>query len=172
MSLIRQLADFEQVRVALLDELESRDPRLLTARLRPDSWSQLEIVEHLAVAERVVFRSLPDHDTLVDHPRSLAHTTRALLVREILRFGIPVTVPSSEMRPTGRRSLKNIRTLWDENQGWLRAWIRSRDARALHWRVFWHPVSGPLSTHDAVALGALHLTTHLRQIRRLQTRIR
>src|SRR5689334_17599433 len=69
-------------RAAWLDELQALPPDKLMAAPRLSKWSILEIVEHLAVSERVVLQGLPDPSLLVERPRRLKHRFRYLLVED------------------------------------------------------------------------------------------
>ena len=82
----------------------------------------------------------------------------------VLRYGIPVKVPSPAMVPQGDRSLGELRRLWDENQEWLRAYIGRLDRQGFRRAVFEHPVAGPLNVEQAVHMDQVHLDTHVRQI--------
>ena len=86
----------------------------------------------------------------------------------VLKYGIPVQVPSPAMIPQGDRSLGELRRLWDENQEWLRAYIDRLDRQGFRRAVFEHPIAGPLGVEQALHMGQVHLDTHVRQIRRLQ----
>jgi hypothetical protein len=156
------------MRRALLDELEALDPAVLEARPRAGKWSMLEIVEHLVLAERAVFKGLPDTSRLVDGKRGPENHVRYLLVLFILRSGIPVRVPSPAMVPRGDRSLAELRRLWDENQDWLRSCIARLGPEGVRRAVFEHPVAGPLTVEQAVRMLRVHVGGHVRQIRALQ----
>ena len=86
----------------------------------------------------------------------------------VLKYGIRVQAPSAAMVPKGGRSLRELRRLWDENQEWLRTYIRRLDRKDFDKAVFGHPVAGPLTVEQAVHMDQVHLNGHVRQIRRLQ----
>ena len=70
MRLDKRLQAFDDRRNALLDEMEALEPRKLLAKPLPEKWSILEIVEHLVLAERVVFQGLPEPSRLkIREPR-------------------------------------------------------------------------------------------------------
>ena len=168
MRLNKRLHTFNERRGALLDEMEALDSASLVAKPLAGKWSILEIIEHLVLAERAVFQGLPDQSRLGERKRQMQHRLRYLIVMFVLRYGIPVQVPSPAMVPRGARSLAELRRLWDENQEWLRAYIRGLDRKGFRRAVFEHPVAGPLTVEQAVHLDQVHLDTHIRQIRRLQ----
>jgi hypothetical protein len=163
-----KLRAFNETRRALLDELEALDPAMLTAKPRAGKWSMLEIVEHLVLAERAVFKGLPDASRLVDGERGPGNHARYLLVLFILKSGVPVRVPSPEMVPRGDRSLTELRRSWDESQDWLRSYVDRVGPDGVRRAVFEHPVAGPMTVKQAVRMLRVHLGGHVRQIRALQ----
>ena len=168
MRLDNRLQAFNEKRVALLDEMETLDAATLVAKPRVGKWSILEIIEHLVLAERAVLQDLPEPSRLRPRARTLKHRFAYLTVMFVLKYGIPVPVPSPAMVPRGDRSVGELRRLWNENQHWLRAYIRDLDRKGLRRAVFAHPVAGPLTVGQAVHMDQVHLDRHVRQIRRLQ----
>jgi hypothetical protein len=164
MNLNTRIHRFSAQRAALLDRLEGMTPAQLSASPRPGKWSILEIVEHLALAERAVLQGLPDPSRLSERQRSMKHRILYFLVVFVLKARIPVRVPSREMVPRGDRSLSQLRPLWDESQAWLQAYIDQLDSGGFRRAVFEHPVAGPLTVAQAVRLGQIHLDVHTRQI--------
>ncbi len=155
-------------RNALLDELETLDAEDLEARPLPGKWSILEIVDHLVVAEREVFHGLPDASQLVERKRGLKARLVYSVVMMVLKYPIPVKIPSARMGPQGGRSLAELRREWDENQRWLHAYTGGLDRDGVAKAVFVHPVAGPMTVTLAVAMDQVHLDRHIRQIRRRQ----
>jgi hypothetical protein len=168
MELIERLRAFDARRNALLDEMEALEPAKLLARPLPGKWTILEIVEHLVIAERVVFQDLPEPSRLKARKPRLAQRVRYLIVMFVLRTGIPVGVVSPAMIPVGR-DLAELRRLWDENKTWLLACIESLGPEGIHRAVLRHPVAGPITIRQAAIMSRVHLERHIRQIRRLQT---
>jgi hypothetical protein len=56
----RLLAHFEMTERWLLRELEGLSPQQLAFRMTPESWSIMDVVEHLAVAEPQYWKQLQD----------------------------------------------------------------------------------------------------------------
>jgi len=86
----------------------------------------------------------------------------------ILRFGIPVKVPSRRMVPTGQAPLTELRKRWDGNLHWLRTYAAGLEGGGEQRAVFLHPVAGPITLAQALRMDRLHLGVHLRQIRKRQ----
>jgi len=163
-----QLAVWADERLRLMDEVERLEPERLTAKPLPGKWSILEIVEHLVVGDREVFRSLPNPSALVDQPRRLRDRVSYPLVMFVLACHIPAKVPSPRYLPRGRSSLPDLRRDWAEIQQWLRSYVARLEQGDPDKAVFGHPVAGPLTMQQALDMGKLHLATHTRQIRRLE----
>lgn len=155
-------------RCALFDELDTLSGEVLSAKPHPDTWSILEVVEHLVLAERVILQGLPERTDLVARPRSLKNHGAYALVWLILRWGIPVKVPSRRMLPTGNLSLVELRQAWDEHVRWLRSFEEGSGVDAYRQAVFLHPVAGPITLVQALRLDQLHLRIHTRQISKLR----
>lgn len=167
-SLQRLIQSLDQQRLELLGEVESLSAEALQARPRPEAWSILEILEHVVVAESVILRGLPPRQALVDQPRRLGHRIKHLLVTLVLRFRIPVKVPSRRMLPTGHASLAELRVAWDAHLAWLRAFASEDATAARQWACFTHPVAGPITLRQALRMDLLHVGIHRRQIARLR----
>jgi len=155
-------------RLSLLGDLDALSEEALKTRPRPEAWSILEILEHLVVAEAVILRGLPPRAGLVAQPRNLGHRLKYLLVSLVLRFRIPVKVPSRRMLPMGQASLADLRTAWDAHLAWLRALVAEDETAALGSAFFTHPVAGPITLRQALRMDLLHLDIHRRQIARLR----
>ena len=165
MALERKLDAYDRDRRALLDEADALDPILLSFRHRVGAWSIIEILEHLALAERAVLQNLPEPSRLEAQEPDFRQRVAYAVVTFMLRLRIPVRVPSPEMVPMGERSLLDVRRIWDENARWLRAYVAH--GQGLEKPVFQHPVAGPMTVSQAVRAARLHLAVHRRQIWRI-----
>lgn len=168
MTLEERLRAFDAARNALLDELGALEPAVLTAKPLAGKWSILEIVEHLVLAERAVFKGMPDLSRLEAGERGLGNHARYLLVTFVLKAGIPVRAPSRRMLPQGGRSLADLRRMWDENKAWLLSVVDHLGTKGLGRAVFEHPIAGPLTVEQSVRMVRVHLDGHVKQIRALQ----
>ena len=165
--LLEKLEGMDRRRCALLDEVETLDPERLSTRPLPGKWSILEIIEHLVVAESEILENLPDPSHLTERTRNLKSRFTYPIVMFVLRYRIPVKVPSRRMIPHGKTSLVALRHRWDESQGWFKSYIESLQEADFARTIFQHPVAGPLNVVQTVRMGELHLEIHARQIKKL-----
>jgi uncharacterized damage-inducible protein DinB len=161
-----KIEEFDEKRVALLDEMEGLEEVTLQARPIEGKWSVLEIVEHLAVAEREVLGGLPEYEALAAQTQSFKNGVMYRVVMAVLKLGIPVKAPSKKMLPKNELSLAEIRKQWDESQKWVRGYVEGLDDEGLKKAVFSHPVSGPINIEQAIDMSLAHINSHIRQIRK------
>ena len=143
------------------------EPTRVAAHPRPGKWSIQEIVEHLVLSEIGVFGDLDRLDQLTTPQRRLKDRVLYLVVMCVLRFDIPVTVPSRAMLPKNGLSLNALRMQWEANHDRLRGWIEASDRRRLRDPLFVHPVAGPMTMLQSFRMLEVHLDRHTRQIRAL-----
>lgn len=167
MTLEADLERLDHERLELLALAESLAPAVLTARPPGGGWSVLEVVEHVAIAEREVLGGLVPPGDLVARPQRPVHRIRYWIVLFVLRSPIRVRVPSPTMAPAGTMDLPAIRRLWDENQAWVRDFATGLDPVRRREAMFRHPVCGPMTPAQTVRMGLVHLRTHRRQVGRI-----
>ena len=163
-----RLRRIEVKREELLVRLSTLEPSVLAACPLPGKWSIAEIIEHLVISEVDVVGDFFRLADLEEGFRSPRHRALCLVVMCVLRFDIPVKVPSKAMKPVGGRSLGELGTSWKENHSRLRAFVAALDTRGAKRAIFRHPVAGPISVTQGMLMLELHLDRHIRQIRRLE----
>lgn len=75
-----RLYSIETKRILLQQRVSELEPHVVSARPRPDKWSILEIVEHLVLSERVVFRPLDSRECAVRGTAPGGHEILGILV--------------------------------------------------------------------------------------------
>ena len=166
-----QLELYDQRRNTLLEELAGLKNDQLQKRPGPRKWSILDIVQHMVLAETHVLQNLPEPEKLVDRNQGLREWLSYRIVYIVLRWNLPVPVPSEDMTPDSHTSLLELRQKWNENLHWLRSYLAAIRPEDVKHAVFSHPVTGPLTVMQAGRLAQLHFDTHLRQIRKIMDRI-
>lgn len=164
-----QLQRIAALRDALLAEVDAAPDATRRRRAAPDAWSALEVVEHLVLAERVVLGPSAQWGERPDASRSLRDRVRYCMVRLVLQQRIKVTIPSEQLRPSGRVSFAQLRTAWIAQQEALREFVLSLDAAGAKRAIFHHPIAGPLTVRQALQLLEVHLRGHAAQVHRLLT---
>ena len=163
----REVDRIVRARTRLLAELESLPRPLLERKPAPDEWSVLEVVEHLVLAEADVLADMDRPERLRTRRVSIRSRLGYAMVLGVLVSPFAVRVPSPAMRPSGQRSLEELRSAWEASHHALREHVAAVEAGRISGAVFVHPVSGPLTTRQAVRMLRVHLRRHEKQIRRI-----
>lgn len=164
---LRRLDSIERKRARLLDDIATMPPAMVTSHPRPGKWSIQEIVEHLVLSEVGV---LGDLAALRDVPplrRRLKHRLRYWVVMFVLRFDIPVQVPSRALLPGGERSIAELGRQWEANHRLLREWLANPEPRQVDAALFRHPIAGPMTAIESLRMLEVHLDRHARQVQAL-----
>ena len=140
-----RLEHLNHARLTLLEQIEAMQHEDLSRRAGPDRWSVLEILQHIILGERGVLQNLPEPSRLVHRRRRPIHFVNYAIVLFILKWDIPVPVPSNEMIPDGITTLKEIRDQWEQNYNWFKSYINGLNSETVKHAVFRHPVTGPLT---------------------------
>ena len=159
-----------QKREELLSELSGLPVAALEWRPAEGAWTLLEIVEHLVLAEQDVLIDLSNLKGLEVRARSWTNVARYWLVLGVLRFKIPVPVPSEGMVPNGGRPLAELADLWERQHAALLTFVSELAPTAASDPIFAHPVTGPLTVTEAVRMLEVHLDRHIGQARRTMER--
>ena len=170
---LRDLEDQRQAldksRIDFLDALSRLPVAELTSKPSPDRWSLLELAQHLMLAERGILHYLPDRTKLKENRRSLRNRLMEPVVCAVMRAGIRVKVPQQDMVPDGKTTLEQVRRDWQAVHDWLKSFIESMTDDDIRQAYFAHPVSGPITTAQALKFFRAHFDQHIRKI---ESRIR
>jgi uncharacterized damage-inducible protein DinB len=161
--LLARLDRIDGVRRALLADVEALPAPLRRAHPVPGKWSVLEILEHLVLAEEAVLRQFRAPAGAGGH--SLRDRVMYRVVMFVLRFDIPVRVPARAMVPGGGAELAELRERWDTNFQALREAVAAMGEEAPRRPVARHPVAGPMTAGQALAMLDVHVRRHGRQVR-------
>ncbi len=162
------LQQIEARRSALVREIALLSPELQQWREQPTSWSALDILEHLVLAEQYVLGDLSTAAERAGESPTVPERVKSVIVWVVLRFGIRARVPARAMKPVGGATFDELRQRWDAKHEQLRAFASSLNGSALERRIFRHPIAGPMHTEQALRLMYAHMGTHQRQLTRLK----
>jgi hypothetical protein len=162
----KRLGDFNRRRLLLLEEVGQLSEEQIYSRPHTDGWSILQILQHLVLAERAVLEPIMGKKTAAPGRRGLRNLLGYALVVLVLRWDLPVPVPSEEMVPDGQTTLAELRRQWDENYRVLERHLEDLRDENSDPAVFRHPVTGSLTAAQMIRIAELHLCSHQRQIQR------
>ena len=167
--MLDQVDRIEAMRAAVTGTVGDLPVAVRSARPPDGGWTLLEIVEHLVLAEESVLANLDQPDRLRARRTSLRSRMGFQALVAVLLAPFPVGVPSSAMKPRGDRSFDELCEAWESSHRALRRHVMAVEEGRISGAVFVHPVSGPLTTRQAVRLLRVHLRRHQKQMRRVLT---
>ena len=170
----RALSRLERQTRSLIDQLCTWSPEQLRFRPSPTSWSALELIEHLMLAERAVLQTMRSNlgegrdVTMIDRLRSAM--VLALMALP-LRLKVPHAVNQlnpSKMQP----DLMSLLDSWSEDRRILAEFPGALSIADRKLGVFRHPAGGWTTAGGALLFLRLHLWHHSYQFRRLRKTVR
>ena len=163
--MLAQVDGIVEMRTRLLSDLAGVPSPLLTRTPSGGGWSILEVIEHLVLAEESVLANMDRPELLRARRTSWRSRLGYSAIVAILSSPFRVSVPSAAMKPQGKRSFDELRAAWAASHEALRRHVIAVHEGRVSGAVFAHPVSGPLTTRQAVRMLRVHLKRHERQIR-------
>lgn len=166
-----RLQSIVRKRARLLDEIAAMPTAQVTSHPRPGKWSIQEIVEHLVLSEVGVLGDLAALREVPPQRRALKHRIRYWVVMFVLRFDIPVQVPSRALLPKGERPIAELGRQWEAQHRLLGEWLANPAPRQVGQPLFRHPIAGPMTVVESLRMLEVHLDRHTRQVRALMRRV-
>ena len=166
----REYQLFQRIEIrrgALLAEADRLGVEQLTFRAEPNSWSTLDVLEHLVkveegIAERVRVRE----------PRTWREAARAKAALGAMRvvFGLRrrVKVPVQGVLPLGGVTLSDLVRRWEAAQATLRTRLEAFGPGDWSRPMMRHPLIGLLTPAEGLAFIHWHMGHHRRQIARIR----
>ncbi len=164
----KKIADLENQRQMIFQQLDAIPPAHLTHKAGPDRWSVVEVIQHLVIVEQLIMKQAESTPTPAGTEPQPYSRERLEMVLEILETDVAVDVPAASMAPDGRISLATLLDQWAETRRQLQRFLRQVPVDRYEELLFSHPVAGPLSVVDMLDLANVHLGYHMRQIQRLR----
>ena len=154
-------------RKALLAEVAAMSADQLVFRPTPDSWSALDVVEHLVRVEEAILSRIRERE-----PRTLREVLRAkgalALMRVYFAVGRRFKVPTQVIVPLGGVTLSDLADRWDASHAALRARVNLLDPEELARPLMRHPLLGLLTPRETLTFLLRHIAHHRNQIQRIR----
>jgi uncharacterized damage-inducible protein DinB len=154
-------------RRALLSEVAAMTADQLVFRPAPDSWSALDVVEHLVRVEEAILSRIRERE-----PRTLREALWAkgalALMRVYFAVGRRFKVPTQVIVPLGGVTLSDLAARWDAAHAALRARVNLLDPEELARPLMRHPQLGLLTPRETLIFLLRHMAHHRRQIHRIR----
>jgi DinB superfamily len=168
--LLLSLSRLERRTRSLLDELCTWTPEQLRFRPFPASWSALELIEHLMLAERAVLQMMRGcmgeaHEVI------MSDRFRSAMVLGMMALPLRLKVPHAVNQLTPSKMPPDLMSLcdsWSEDRRVLAEFLAGLSVVDRKLGVFRHPAGGWTTAGGALLFLRLHLWHHSYQFRRLR----
>ncbi len=164
----RRFDAIEHQRASLQNASLALDEAQLRWAPDADTWSTLQIIEHLVLSDETVGSARETATAETEAPlfRVLPRAWRRALILSALKRDFVLPLPSPDIEPGGNVPLETLLARWEDARGATR---RVLEAMQSDERRYGHPVLGPLSASQMLDLSQVHTAYHARQIEKLQS---
>lgn len=168
-SLLASYDAVERRKRNLLSQLCALTPAQLAFRPAADSWSLIEVADHLLRTESAVLLGL--EKGLPEHKRrpTLRQRLSLPLVGLALRAPVRVKIPTALVEPRRDRTLEEVKQEWHGVREALAAKLAALEPAKLAQPVILHPIGGPINAAQTLRFVAAHIDHHLYQVRRIRS---
>lgn len=145
-------------------------PDQLHFQTAPQSWSILEVLEHLYLSDKSTVSYLESKGLELARAKrsNPTGTIRTALLAAVLRSPLKFRIPSQRVRPTATVELDELETRWRSIRKRLKDFVESYPAEHCHSPVLPHPRAGLLTLSQTLTFVNEHFMHHLRQVERIR----
>ncbi len=158
----------EQKKNILFQDLEKLENEQLGFHLVADSWSVLQVVEHIFLVEKSTVHTISKNPIERKMQKNLRELIGSAIGWLVFRFGLKVKTPSKDFEPQGNIPLSDLQQQWEETRTTLTGILETITEEKRDFTIFRHPISGPLDASETLLLLTQHYDHHLRQIKRIR----
>ena len=162
----RRSESLEESRRRFVHQVEVLTVAQQDFRPSSSSWSAVQVVHHVMLAERESLRFIQGGRE--PGARSLKHAALSALVRVMLASGLRLKAPLESIKPKEELSLKEVSKQWTRVRQDLQIYLDRIPEDGLERLVFRHPIAGPFNIVQTLGFFSAHLRHHERQLHRVR----
>ena len=153
----------------MLGLVEAYSPAQRAFRPAPQSWSMLDVINHLVLSEYGSYRFIAVQRDPARMPATLLwhHPLRKILMIVSLRVPVKFRKPAKIPEPQTEKDLQQLRHEWQEIQCKMQAFAEAQDEAFFTVPVLIHPFFGYLSLASTLRFFIEHIHHHCKQITRI-----
>lgn len=156
----------------ILERVGGAAPDLRERRPSAESWSMVDVIEHLVLVEQGTAAALakpPTPGRAREMPRG--QWLRFQGLRVALKTGIRIEAPIEAVLPRRELPWHALLSRWEERRRELEEWLLMVDPSILGTPRFRHPIAGWLDVPQSLTFIGDHLAHHIPQLDRIERRI-
>ncbi len=158
----------ERSRITFLEDLSQRNSAQLGFSPGRDSWSLLQVAEHIVLVEEgLLVRRAITEPLEKRYRRKLKHRFLDAIVAVVFRMDLRVPMPVRDIAPEGLASLSELTEKWSHLRIDLRAKLDDMTENTALLPFVQHPVLGPINAFATLRFLQRHFDHHVRLGQRL-----
>ena len=152
----------------LMNQLDGENLEILQKKPDENSWSVIQILNHLMVSESSSLNYVKKKILGIDTVGKVGVSARARMLAMNLafngkrKFKAPVYVDN----PSNSDDLQQIKERWRELRGDLNTFLEDFPDEYIEKVVYRHPISGRVSTSQMIDFFIMHMRHHVHQVNR------
>jgi hypothetical protein len=163
----------ENSRRVLLESLETLDEAQLQFQPEAGKWSIIEVLHHLLLSEQRTYSYMMKKNQAESLPKSgMGAALRSAALTLGLRLPLKYKSPQKISPPERGIPFPQLKGEWDASRRDLRQFLDSLPAERTRQLIFRHPVGGYFNIFHTLDFFEEHFRHHLKQIDRIQKRIK
>ncbi|MCG3166647.1 MAG: hypothetical protein POELPBGB_02427 [Bacteroidia bacterium] len=159
----------EKSRLALFAELDKLDASKMNTKPDENSWSVIQVMDHLTLAERNSVLYIKKKMSVSDKFKKANLNTewRLFLLKAALKLPLKWKAPKVVADARNDNNYEQAKAAWNEVRNNLRELLETFPEEYLDSEIFKHPLAGKFTIVQALGFMQTHFNHHLGQFRRI-----
>ena len=156
------------LRNQVIADLSHVDIKILQKKPNPDSWSCIQILDHLVLSERLSLQYITKkYPAIEELPEAGLKQSVLLKVMTIgLKTGKKIKAPAVVAQPQAGYTLEEVDAAWQGVQDELKDFLEAYPEQYFHKSLYKHPFIGRLTLSQMMDIHLGHILRHQKQINR------
>lgn len=165
----KKFLSIQALKEAYIKELNENTAEQIKYKPDANTWSILEVVEHLIKVEAQTFGFIKKFDFgRKDEKVSLRSGISFLLLRLFFKFPRRIAIPTEKVKPEGKHEKEELENEWNILRQEVKKTLQTFSEDKIKHFIFLHPVAGKLNILQTLGFIYLHMLHHRKQIIRIK----
>ena len=150
----------------MIDRLATVDPEILQHKPDNLSWSPIQVLDHLVMAERLSNGYIRKKFNAIEDLPDVGVKAKAAMYAMKIAQSSPkkFKAPSSVSQPNANQSFQEVIDNWKKERKVLADFLEAYPDQYINRALYKHPFIGRLSLGQMVEVHLYHIQRHMRQI--------
>lgn len=158
----------EHWRLTMQKLVASYTPREQCFCPTPESWSMLQVMKHLIIAETGILHAIKKNLQRPQlHDNGWLQKVTYLLTQTVLRLPVKIKAPVKALMPETETNYEQLVAEWELLRAQWRNMLEDFPPELTDKNIFRHPIAGFFNIFQAIDFCSYHIKHHLQQIDRI-----